>query len=228
VALLDIDGETLANTNKSLKDPDRVLSIVCDVSCPELVRPAIDKVAARFGRIDILVNNAGVAVFKPILDTTFEEWDRVLAVNLSGPFICTQLCAPVMLKTGGGSVVNIASIAGLRASAMRVAYGSSKAGLVHLTKQQASELGNSGIRVNCIAPGPVDTMMTRQGHSTAMREEFVAAVPLNRYGTVEEIANAVAFLCSDQASYVNGQTLAVDGGLVATGIGLQTLRAACK
>jgi NAD(P)-dependent dehydrogenase (short-subunit alcohol dehydrogenase family) len=124
--------------------------------------------------------------------------------------------------------VNIASIAGLRASAMRVAYGSSKAALVHLTKQQAAELGNAGIRVNCVAPGPVDTLMTRQGHSASMREEFVSAVPLNRYGTVEEIAGAVAFLCSDQASYVNGQTLAVDGGLVAAGIGLQTLRALDK
>jgi meso-butanediol dehydrogenase / (S,S)-butanediol dehydrogenase / diacetyl reductase len=225
VALLDIDGETLAKTDKDLNDPKRVLSIVCDVAFPQQVKPAIDQVVAKFGRIDILANNAGIGLFKPILETTFEEWDRVLAVNLNGPFVCTQICAPIMLKTGGGSVVNIASISGLRASTMRTAYGTSKAALIHLTKQQAAELGNAGIRVNCIAPGPVDTVMTRLGHTAAMREDFVAAVPLNRYGTVDEIANAVAFLCSDGASYVNGQTLAVDGGFDATGIGLRTLRA---
>jgi meso-butanediol dehydrogenase / (S,S)-butanediol dehydrogenase / diacetyl reductase len=224
VALLDIDGETLAKTDKALNDPKRVLSIVCDVAFPQQVKPAIDQVVAKFGRIDILVNNAGIAIFKPILEVTFEEWDRVLAVNLGGPFVCTQICAPVMLKTGGGSVVNIASISGLRASCLRVAYGTSKAALIHLTKQQAAELGNAGIRVNCISPGPVETAMAKLVHTPAIRADYHDTIPLNRYGTEEEIANGVAFLCSDEASYVNGQMLAVDGGFDATGIGLPTLR----
>jgi len=226
VAMLDIDAETLAKTESSLSDPDRVLAIVCDVADPEQVGAAVERVATRFGRIDALVNNAGIAVFKPLLQTTFEEWARVLAVNLSGPFICTQACAPHMLKNGGGSVVNIGSISGLRASMLRVAYGTSKAGLAHLTKQQAAELGNLGIRVNAVAPGPVDTAMARQVHTPDIRADYHDAIPLNRYGTEAEIAAAVWFLCSDAASYVNGQTLAVDGGFDAAGIGLPSLRAA--
>jgi NAD(P)-dependent dehydrogenase (short-subunit alcohol dehydrogenase family) len=224
VALLDIDAATLVQTAATLAPPERVLAIECDVAEPAQVQSAIDRVAARFGRIDALVNNAGVAVFKPLLDTTYEEWARVIAVNLTGPFLCTQACAPVMLAGGGGAVVNVGSISGLRASTLRVAYGTSKAALMHLTKQQAAELGERGIRVNAVAPGPVDTAMAKAVHTPDIRAGYHDAIPLNRYGTEEEIAAAVAFLCSDAASYVNGQTLAVDGGFDATGIGLPSLR----
>jgi NAD(P)-dependent dehydrogenase (short-subunit alcohol dehydrogenase family) len=188
------------------------------------VRKAIGAVVKRFRRIDALVNNAGIAVFKPILKTTAKEWQRVLDVNLTGPFLCTQACAPVMLKNGGGAIVNITSISGLRASSLRVAYGTSKAGLDHLTRQQAAELGNVGIRVNAVAPGPVDTAMAKKVHTKDIRADYHDAIPLNRYGREEEIAAAVVFLCSDAASYVNGQTLAVDGGFDAAGIGLPALR----
>lgn len=221
VALLDIDAKTLAEIAKPLNG---VLALECDVSEPRQVKTAIDQVVARYGRIDALVNNAGIAVFKPLLETSYEEWQRVLAVNLNGPFLCTQACAPVMLKTGGGAVVNISSISGLRASTLRVAYGTSKAALDHLTKQQAAELGNLGIRVNAVAPGPVDTAMAKAVHSAAIRADYHDAIPLNRYGTEDEIAAAVVFLCSDAASYINGQTLAVDGGFDAAGIGLPDLR----
>jgi NAD(P)-dependent dehydrogenase (short-subunit alcohol dehydrogenase family) len=129
-----------------------------------------------------------------------------------------------MLKGGGGSIVNIGSISGVRASTLRVAYGTSKAALAHLTKQQAVELGNVGIRVNGVAPGPVDTAMAKRVHSPAIRADYHDAIPLKRYGTEEEIAAAVWFLCSDEASYVNGQMLAVDGGFDAAGIGLRSLR----
>ena len=224
VALLDIDGETLAATERGLDDARRVLAIVCDVAIPAQVRPAIEQVESRFGRIDALVNNAGVAVFKPMLETSYEEWARVLAVNLDGPFLCTQACAPAMLRAGGGSVVNIASISGLRASTLRVAYGTSKAALLQLTRQQAVELGTLGIRVNAIAPGPVDTAMARAVHSADIRASYHDAIPLARYGTPEEIAAAVGFLCSAEAAYINGQVLAVDGGFEATGIGLPALR----
>jgi NAD(P)-dependent dehydrogenase (short-subunit alcohol dehydrogenase family) len=226
VALFDIDGAQLQAAAASLEPVAAVLAIECDISDPSQVGAAIRRTEAQFGRIDSLVNNAGIAVFKPLLETTFEEWERVLAVNLSGPFLCTQICAPVMLKGGGGSVVNIASISGLRASTLRVAYGTSKAGLMHLTKQQAAELGNVGIRVNAIAPGPVETAMAKQVHSPAIRADYHDAIPLARYGTEKEIADAVFFLCSTSASYINGQTLAVDGGFDATGIGLPTLRSA--
>ena len=228
VALIDIDADTLAKTDAALKqqlaDASRVLSIVCDVSQPEQVTAAVDRVAATFGRIDALVNNAGVAVFKPILNTTFEEWRHVMATNLDGVFLCSQTCAAVMLKSGGGAIVNIASISGLRASTLRVAYGTSKAALIHLTKQQAAELGAVNIRVNAIAPGPVETEMAKLVHTPAIRADYHNAIPLGRYGTMEEIAAATGFLCSAAASYINGQVLAVDGGFDATGVGLPTLR----
>jgi len=224
VALLDIDGETLSQTAVMLNDPDHVLAIHCDVSNAQQVEAAVADVVANFGRIDVLVNNAGVAVFKPILETSFEEWRYVMGTNLDGAFLCTQACAPIMRKAGTGSVVNIASISGLRASTLRVAYGTSKAALIHLTKQQAVELGNAGIRVNVIAPGPVDTEMSKLVHSVAIRSDYYDAIPLNRYGTTDEIASVATFLCSPAASYVNGQVLAVDGGFDAAGVGLPTLR----
>jgi len=224
VVLLDIDADALQNTVAGFPQRDEVIAVECDVASPSQVTGAVAKAAARFGRIDALVNNAGIAVFKPILETTYDEWERVLAVNLSGPFICAQACAPVMLKNGGGAIVNVASISGLRASTLRVAYGTSKAGLMHLTKQQAAELGTLGIRVNAVAPGPVDTAMAKQVHTAAIRAGYHDAIPLNRYGTEREIAEAVVFLCSDAASYINGQTLAVDGGFDASGIGLRGLR----
>jgi meso-butanediol dehydrogenase / (S,S)-butanediol dehydrogenase / diacetyl reductase len=224
VALLDIDADTLARTETTLADPGRVLALVGDVSVPADVGRAVAAVRERFGRLDALVNNAGIAVFKPTLETAYEEFARVLAVNLHGAFLCTQAAAPLMRQGGGGAVVNIASISGLRASTLRVAYGTSKAALIHLTKQHAVELGTVGIRVNCVAPGPVDTDMAKLVHSVAIRSDYHDVIPLNRYGTVDEIAAAVCWLCSAEASYINGQVLAADGGFEAAGVGLPTLR----
>jgi NAD(P)-dependent dehydrogenase (short-subunit alcohol dehydrogenase family) len=190
------------------------------------VQASIDAIAKQFGRIDALVNNAGVAVFKPIGETTFEEFRHVLGTNLDGAFLCSQACVPYMKKAGGGAIVNIASISGLRASTLRVAYGTSKAALLHLTKQQAVELGTVGIRSNAVAPGPVDTEMAKLVHSVAIRSDYYDTIPMNRYGTPEEIANAVGFLCSPAAAFINGQCLAVDGGFDASGVGIPTLRKA--
>ena len=134
VALLDIDTETLRRTEAELADPEHVLALPADVSNPAQVDAAVAAVMQRFGRIDALVNNAGVAVFKPIGETSFDDWRHVLGTNLDGAFLCTQACAPAMQAGGGGAVVNIASISGLRASTLRVAYGTSKAALIHLTK----------------------------------------------------------------------------------------------
>ena len=205
-------------------DTNNVLGLECEVAEPDQVDQSVNRVVEEFGRIDVLVNNAGIAEFKPMLETSYEEWSRILAVNLNGPFICTQACAPIMLKNEGGSIVNIASISGLRASTLRIAYGTSKAALMHLTKQQAAELGNKGIRVNAIAPGPVDTAMAKKVPTADIRSDYHDVIPLNRYGLEEEIADAVWFLCSDSASYINGQIIAADGGFDATGIGLTSLR----
>lgn len=224
VVLLDIDGENLKRTFTALNKPDVTLALVCDVADPAGVARALATIAEKFGRLDALVNNAGIAIFKPILDITYDDWSRVLAVNLTGPFLCSQAAAPLMRDSGGGAIVNITSISGLRASTLRTAYGTSKAGLAHLTQQQAVELASLGIRVNAVAPGPVDTAMAKAVHTPEIRAAYHDAIPLNRYGLEQELAEAIYFLCSERASYITGQTIAVDGGFEATGIGLPTLR----
>ena len=177
-----------------------------------------------WGRLDALVNNAGVAVFEHIQKTSFAQWREVMATNLDGVFLCTQVFGARMQARGRGAIVNVASISGLRASTMRVAYGTSKAAVIHLTRQQAVELSHFGVRVNAIAPGPVDTEMARLVHTAAIRADYHDAIPLARYGGMHEMAEVVGFLCSDAASYVNGQVIAVDGGFDAAGVGLPTLR----
>ena len=200
VALLDIDGAAVEAAATSLERPEETLALSCDVADPAQVAAAVDAVAKRFGGLDALVNNAGTAVFKPLLETTYEEWTRVLAVNLGGPFLTTQAAAPLMADRGGGAIVNITSISGLRASTLRVAYGTSKAALAHLTKQQAVELAGLGIRVNAVAPGPVDTAMAKAVHSPEIRADYRDAIPLARYGLEEELAQAIVFLCSEKRS----------------------------
>ena len=226
VALLDILGDVLEKSVAGLNEADATLALTCDVSDTDAVASALAKIERRFGRLDALINNAGVAVFTPVMETSDADWERVLAVNLTGPFLCTKAAVPLMRKHGGGAIVNITSISGLRASTLRSAYGTSKAGLAHLTKQLAVELAELGIRVNGVAPGPVDTAMAKAVHSAEIRADYHDAIPLNRYGLEEELAEAVYFLCSDRASYITGQILAVDGGFDAAGIGLPTLRGA--
>jgi NAD(P)-dependent dehydrogenase (short-subunit alcohol dehydrogenase family) len=225
VALLDIDGETLHRSFSVLPNPDMNLAICCDVADVSGVTKAIEAVAQKFGRLDVLVNNAGIAIFKPILNVTYEEWSRVLAVNLTGPFLYTQAAVPLIRESGGGAIVNITSISGLRASTLRAAYGTSKAALAHLTQQQAVEFAPLGIRVNAVAPGPVDTAMAKAVHTPDIRAAYHDAIPLNRYGLEQELAETIFFLCSDGASYITGQTIAVDGGFEASGVGLTALRA---
>ena len=226
VALLDVDGATLEASALRLALPERVLAVACDVSDPAQVDEAAARVLARWGRVDALVNNAGVAVFKPALETTFAEWRHVLGTNLDGAFLCSQAFGAIMKAQNSGAIVNIASISGLRASTLRVAYGTSKAAIIHLTKQYAVELGNFGVRVNAVCPGPVETEMAKLVHSVAIRSDYVDTIPLGRYGTPEEMAELVGFLCSRAASYLNGQAVANDGGFDAAGVGLPTFRRA--
>jgi NAD(P)-dependent dehydrogenase (short-subunit alcohol dehydrogenase family) len=224
VVLLDCDGATLDYTVTELARPNDVLGICCDVSDPVQVARAAAEVIARFGSVDALVNNAGVALFKPALETSFEEWRTVMATNLDGAFLCSQAFGALMAQRGVGAIVNIASISGLRASTLRVAYGTSKAALIHMSKQHAVELGNAGVRVNVVAPGPVETEMAKLVHSVAIRSDYYDTIPLGRYGSSGEMADVVGFLCSERASFVNGQVVAVDGGFEAAGVGLPTLR----
>jgi NAD(P)-dependent dehydrogenase (short-subunit alcohol dehydrogenase family) len=220
VAMIDRDADALMDAAAGL---ERALPVVADVSIPSQVEAMIDATMARFGKIDALVNNAGVADFGPVEGTSFDRWRQVMETNLDGVFLVTQAATPA-LKASKGAIVNIASISGLRASTLRVAYGTSKAAVIQLTLQQAVELGEHGIRANCVAPGPVRTKLAMAVHSPEIIAAYHDAIPLNRYGTEAEIAEVIHFLCSPRASYVTGQTIAVDGGFQATGIGLPALR----
>ena len=220
VAMVDRDADELLRAAAGLVNAH---PIVADVSDPDSVTALIAQTLKTCGSIDALVNNAGVADFGPIEDTDFARWRTVMATNLDGVFLMTQAAIPA-LKASKGAIVNIASISGLRASTLRVAYGTSKAAVIHLTQQQAAELGEYGIRANAVCPGPVRTKLAMAVHSPDIIAAYHDAIPLNRYGSEDEIGHAIHFLCSDKASYITGQILAADGGFQSTGIGLPSLR----
>lgn len=224
VAMIDRDAEALQAAANGLKG---VLPVVCDVSIPEQVESCFQQVMGQLGRIDALINNAGVAEFGPIEEHSFAMWRRVMDTNLDGVFLMSQICTPA-LKEARGAIVNIASISGLRASTLRVAYGTSKAAVIQLTKQQAAELGEFGVRANCVAPGPVATKLSLAVHSPEIRASYHDAIPLGRYGAEAEIAGPIVWLCSDQASFVTGQVIASDGGFESTGVGIPALRGTAR
>jgi meso-butanediol dehydrogenase/(S,S)-butanediol dehydrogenase/diacetyl reductase len=220
VVMVDIDGEELSSASQDLTN---VTAIEYDVSVPANVEALQRRVAADFGQLDALINNAGLAIFGPIEETSFDQWRRVMANNLDAPFLMVQAFTELLAKAKG-SIVNITSISGFRASTLRVAYGTSKAALAHLTQQQAVELGKYGIRANAIAPGPVNTKLALAVHSPEIRAAYHDVLPLNRYGTEQEIANVIVFLCKEEASFITGQIIGVDGGFQASGIGIPELR----
>lgn len=220
VAMIDRDEAELQGASEHLPG---AFPIYCDVSVPDMVDEMIATVRSAFGRIDALINNAGVAIFRPLEQTDFDAWRTVMATNLDGVFLCTQAAIPA-LKESRGSVVNVASISALRASTLRVAYGTSKAAVVHLTKQLAVELGDYGVRVNCVSPGPVKTKLAEAVHSPEIIQAYYDGIPLNRSATEQDIAQTIVFLCSEKAAYITGQMIAVDGGFDAAGIGLPALR----
>ena len=220
VAMIDRDAPALAEAAAPLEN---VRAVDCDVSDPGAVTRMVAEVREVFGQIDAVINNAGVADFGPIEETSFERWRTVMETNLDGVFLVSQAAIPALKETRG-AIVNIASISGLRASTLRVAYGTSKAAVIQLTLQQAAELGEYGIRANVVAPGPVRTKLAMAVHSQAIIEAYHDALPLNRYGSEREIAEAIVFLASERASFITGQCLAADGGFEATGIGLPALR----
>ena len=220
VAIVDKDKNEI--TKLSLLN-NNIKTFCYDISNHDCIDKMFNSILEWHNRIDVLVNNAGIADFGKIEVTDLNRWNDVMRTNLDGAFMCSQKSISHLKKTRG-CIINIASISGLRASTLRVAYGTSKAAIIQLTKQQAAELGEYGIRVNCVAPGPVKTKLAMAVHTQDIIDAYHDAIPLNRYGTEIEIANAIYFLASEKASYVTGQILAVDGGFEATGVGLPSLR----
>ncbi len=196
----------------------RAEAITLDVGDPGSVAAVFAQLAAQDGRCDVLVNSAGIAKVFPFLDFPLDNFVATMNVNVTGTLLCAQHAARLMVHQRWGRIVNIASVAGLRAvGSGRTAYGTSKGAVVALTRQMAVELAEHGITANAVCPGPVDTPMTRVLHTDQFREEYAKAIPMERYGNTAEIAAAVLYLASEEASYTTGVALPVDGGFLASG-----------
>ena len=199
---------------------DGIAAVEGDASATATAEQAVSTALGRWGRIDVLVNNAATILWKSIVDTTDEEWDRVLAVNVRSAFVHCRAVLPRMIEQGRGAIVSTASISGLVGLPGQTAYCTSKGALVQLTRQLAVEYGSQGIRVNAVAPGAIDTPFLRtfvdaQPDPTALEAAIAASHPLGRLSTAEEIARTIVFLASDDASFVTGAIFSVDGGFTA-------------
>jgi NAD(P)-dependent dehydrogenase (short-subunit alcohol dehydrogenase family) len=196
----------------------QVESLAMDVTSPTEVQGVVDHVLATYGRIDGLVHCAGLAQTKPFLETSLETFDKLVAINLRGAFIVGQAVARAMVAGGGGSIVNIGSVSGMTGNAQRCGYGAAKAGMIQLSKVMAVELGPHKVRVNVVAPGPIETPLVAGFYSDEIRREWVDRMAMDRFGRPDEVAAAARFLISDDASYITGHTLVVDGGFLAQGL----------
>lgn len=195
-----------------------------DIREPGQVEAMIACVRAQFGPAHVLINNAGLGAQKHLLDTPLETLRAMLDVNVIGTFLCAQAAARDMVGLGGGAIVNFASHSGLLGSSGRAAYAASKGGIIAMTRVMAVDLASHNIRVNAVAPGPIDVPRSRNQHNDERRDAWHRAVPLGRYGEPEEVAAVALFLASDDASYMTGQTVAVDGGFTAAGLRVKNLK----
>lgn len=201
-----------ADETVKLCEPGSAQVLGFDVANGEAVEQAFDTIKQKEGRIDILVNNAGITSDGLFIRMKDEDWHRTLGINLNGAFFCSRAAAKMMMKARSGRIINMSSVVGQMGNPGQVAYVSSKAGIIGMTKAMARELASRGITVNAVAPGYIDTDMTRD-LDAGLKEKLNAEIPLGRTGQPEEIAAAVAFLASDMAGYITGQVIGVNGGL---------------
>jgi 3-oxoacyl-[acyl-carrier protein] reductase len=213
VMICDLEPERLQAAGEELAAIGTVQSEVVNVTSREEVERLVDRAKEEFGRIDVLANNAGISRFEPFLEITDENWNDTLAINLTGVFLCSQVVATEMKNQGSGAIVNMGSTNGILGEEGLAHYNASKAGVILLTKTMAIELAPHNVRVNSVCPGFILTeLQLESGMSQETIQDYTSMIPLNRYGRVEEVANAFAFLASDEASFSTGTDLVVDGG----------------
>ncbi len=212
VVLADVleEGRDVADSVNRMIGRDAAIFVKTDVSRDEDVKNLVEVTLERFGKIDVLVNNAGVGHFKDIMETSVDEWDRVININLKGAFLCCKYVVPHMVRAGGGSIINVSSVVGVRGGERCVAYAASKAGIIGLTKALATDLMKYNIRVNAVAPRAIETQMMYEYKGEELTERL-KKYPFGRLGKPEEVANAILFLASDEASYIVGEVLVVGG-----------------
>lgn len=199
--------------NKIINNSDKASAYSCDISDNEQFNNIVTDIFKEYGSIDILVNNAGITNDTLLMRMSDDQWDSVLNINLKGSFTCTRSVIKYMMKKKSGRIINITSIVGLTGNAGQANYAASKAGLIGMTKSIAKEVASRGITANCIAPGWIETAMTEQ-LSDDLKNKFLSQIPTGKIGYPKDIANTVIFLASEEAEYITGQTITVDGGRI--------------
>jgi len=214
IALCDVNLEQAEETAKEIRSSGRgCLAFKVDVTDLKSVQEMVDKILDKFKKLDILINNAGITKDNLILRMSEEDWDKVIAVNLKGTFVCTKIASKVMLKQRSGRIINLASIIGMMGNAGQANYAASKAGIIALTKSVAKELAPRGVTVNAIAPGFIKTEMTAKLPDD-IQKKMLSGIPLGRFGEPKDVADLVLFLSSESSSYITGQVVQIDGGML--------------
>ena len=223
IRLAEAEAKVAVNYHTGAEDASRVVDTIvasggeafptgCDVAQEDQVNSMVKQIVDRWGKLDILVNNAGITRDKLLLRMSAREWDEVINVNLRGAFLCSRAVLPLMIRQRHGRIVNLSSVVGLSGNPGQSNYAASKAGLIGFTKAMAREVASRNITVNAVAPGYITTTMVRQ-LPDEVQKGILARIPMARFGTPEDVAEAVAFLCTDGAGYITGQVLGLDGGL---------------
>ena len=219
VVIADIDEEAGCRVAHDLKAGDeRALFVRTDVASADDVDAMVKAATDRFGSVEILMHFAGIGMERHALDTTLDEWERIIAVNLTGSFLVMRAAGAVMVEAGYGRIVSMASVAGERGGTGRTAYGASKGGVAAMTRVMAMEWARYGVTVNTLAPGAVDTALVKKMHDAETRRAYLQSIPMGRYGVPEEVAAAAVYLALPHSSYITGITMPVDGAFMSTGV----------